>query len=101
MHNPIGDFFYKERYVRYLEYMAALYTKDLQASAQVLERLEKSERWLCNHAECMRCSLARALQKAYEGDMEQARSIFEELLARQPYNLYALCGTHIGEERKQ
>ena len=102
LHNPIGDFFYKERYVRYLEYMAALYTKDLQASAQVLERLEKSERCrLCNHAECMRCSLARALQKAYEGDMEQARSIFEELLARQPYNLYALCGTHIGEERKQ
>ena len=102
LQNPIGDFFYKERYVRYLEYMVALYTKDLQASAQVLERLEKSERCrLCNHAECMRCSLARALQKAYEGDMEQARSIFEELLARQPYNLYALCGTHIGEERKQ
>lgn len=102
LHNPIGDFFYKERYVRYLEYMAALYTKDLQASAQVLERLEKSERCrLCNHAECMRCSLARALQKAYEGDMEQARSIFEELLARQPYNLYALCGTHIGEEQER
>ena len=102
LQNPIGDFFYKERYVRYLEYMVALYTKDLQASAQALERLEKSERCrLCNHAECMRCSLAGALQKAYEGDMEQAHGIFGELLARQPYNLYALCGTHIGEERKQ
>ena len=46
-------------------------------------------------------SRLRAVYQAYEGDMEQARSIFEELLARQPYNLYALCGTHIGEERKQ
>ena len=83
-------FFYKDRYVKYLEFLIALYGKGAEAGQKALEEMEGSFRCrLCNHSSCMRLTIAKALLAEYQGKKEEAHNLYSELAEQQPYNLYA------------
>ena len=83
-------FFYKDRYVKYLEFMIALYGKGVEAGKKALEDMEGSLRCrLCNHSSCMRLTIAKALLAEAEGRKEEAYDLYKQLADEQPYNMYA------------
>ena len=90
--NPIAtqDFFYKERYVKYLEFILALYGEGVEAGEKALAAMEESPRCrLCNHGCCMRLKIARALLLEKQGHAKEAMAIYEQLAKEQPYNAFA------------
>lgn len=84
------DFFYRERYVRFIEFTLALYGKGNEAGEQRLHAMEESPRCrLCKHSCCMRLIIARALLLEQQERKQEAAQLYQELLKEQPYNLYA------------
>lgn len=84
------DFFYKERYVKFVEFILALYGKGNEAGEEALKAMEESPRCrLCNQAFCMRLFVARALYLEQQEKKEEAAETYWEILRQQPYNLYA------------
>lgn len=93
------EFFYKDRYARFVEFMVALYLYGNEAGEKALEEMQKSKRCrLCNHSFCMRNELAKALLLERQGRVEEARMIFEKLYEGQSYNLFAWCGARMSSE---
>lgn len=90
--NPVAteDFFYKERYVSYLNFVLALYGQGIEEGKAALASMEESPRCrLCNHASCMRLIIAKALMAEQQGQKKEAVLLYESLGKEQPYNLYA------------
>ncbi|MBQ7920060.1 MAG: tetratricopeptide repeat protein [Lachnospiraceae bacterium] len=90
--NPVETeaFFYKERYVRFVEFILALYGEGSAAGEKALAIMEESTRCrLCNHGCCMRLKVAKALLLEKQGRAGEAMEIFKELLKEQPYNTFA------------
>lgn len=84
------EFFYKERYVRFIEWILALYGKGNEAGKEALKAMEESPRCrLCNQASCMRLTIARALLFEQQEQLQEAAALYRELLKEQPYNLFA------------
>lgn len=84
------EFFYKERYVKFVEFILALYGKGNKAGEEALKAMEESPRCrLCNQASCMRLAMAKALLLEQQGKKQEAKEVCRELLREQPYNLYA------------
>lgn len=84
------EFFYKERYVRYVEFVLALYGQGISAGVQAWEAMAKSLRCRdCSHASCMRLKIAKALLLEQQGQKQQAMNLYSQLAEEQPYNLYA------------
>lgn len=84
------DFFYKERYVRFIEFILALYGKGNEAGEEALRAMEESPRCrLCNQGSCMRLAIARGLLLEQQEKKKEAELVYRELLKEQPYNLYA------------
>lgn len=87
------EFFYKDRYAMFVEFVVALYLYGTEAGEKALEEMLGSSRCrLCNHSFCMRNVLARALLLERQGKTEEAKQLYENLCAGQNYNLYAWCG---------
>lgn len=96
------DFFYKDRYAMFIEFMVALYLYGIEAGEKALETMKNSSRCrLCNHGFCMRNMLAKALLLERQGKVEEARQLYESLYAGQNYNLYAWCGARMRENEKE
>ncbi len=88
-----SDFYYKERYIRFAEFMIAMFRGSSEEVKAAFEAMGGSMRCrLCMHGECMRMEVARALYAWYQGKTQEAVEIFAALLEKQPYNLFALCG---------
>ena len=84
------EFFYKERYAKFAEFLLALYGKGNKAGEEALKVMEDSPRCrLCNQASCMRLVIARALLFEQQDKRQEAGQLYRELLKDQPYNLYA------------
>ncbi len=84
------EFFYKERYAKFAEFLLALYGKGNEAGEEALKAMEESPRCrLCNQASCMRLVIARALLLEQQDKRQEAGQLYRELLKNQPYNLYA------------
>ena len=84
------EFFYKERYVKFLEFILALYKDGVEAGEKALEEMEGSPRCrLCNHGCCMRLKIAKALLLEKQGKADEAYDIYEQLAKDQPYNTFA------------
>lgn len=93
------DFFYKDRYAMFVEFMIALYKDGSQAGEKALEAMLNSSRCrLCNHAFCMRNVLAKALLCERQGKIEEAKQLYHSLYDGQKYNLYAWCGARMRED---
>ena len=89
--NPIAtpDFFYKERYVKFVEFLLAL-QQEGEAAREALKEMEKSPRCrLCNQGGCMRLQLAKALLLEKEKNAQEARIVYEKLSQDMPYNAFA------------
>lgn len=83
-------FFYKERYVKFVEFMLALYGEGNEAGEKALKEMEESPRCRkCNQASCMRLILAKALLLEQQGKKQEAMLLYQQLIEEQPYNLYA------------
>lgn len=84
------EFFYRERYVRFIEFILALYGKGNEAGEEALKAMEQSPRCrLCNHGSCMRIAIAKALLLEQQEKKQEAENVYRMLLKEQPYNLYA------------
>ncbi len=84
------EFFYRERYTKFAEFLLALYGKGNEAGEEALKAMEESPRCrLCNQASCMRLVIARALLLEQQDKRQEAEQLYRELLQAQPYNLYA------------
>lgn len=84
------EFFYRERYTKFAEFLLALYGKGNEAGEEALKAMEESPRCrLCNQASCMRLVIARALLLEQQDKRQEAGQLYRELLKNQPYNLYA------------
>lgn len=83
------DFFYKERYAKFVEFLLAI-RQDGETGHKALEEMEKSQRCrLCNQGCCMRLMLARAFLLEKEDKRKEAKQIYEELNEKLPYNAFA------------
>lgn len=86
------EFFYKERYVKFIEFLLALYGKGNEPGEEALKIMEESPRCrLCNQASCMRLTIARALLLEQQEKKQEAVELYQKLLEKQPYNLYAIA----------
>lgn len=84
------DFFYKERYVKYIDFVLALYGQGAEQGEEAWREMEKSPRCRkCNHASCMRLKIAEALLLERQGKKQEAQDEYRKLAEEQPYNLYA------------
>lgn len=84
------EFFYKERYVMFTEFILALYGKGNEAAQEALKAMEQSPRCrLCNQGSCMRLAIAKALLLEQQGKKQEAEQVYRRLSEEQPYNLYA------------
>lgn len=84
------DFFYKEHYVKYIDFILALYEHGAEKGEEALLEMKKSPRCRkCNHKSCMRLKTAEALLLERKGKMREAFAAWQELAKEQPYNLYA------------
>lgn len=93
------QFFYKDRYAMFVEFVVALYLYGMEAGEKALEEMLNSSRCrLCNHGFCMRNVLAKALLLERKGEVEEAKQLYQSLYAGQNYNLYAWCGARMKEE---
>ena len=89
-----GEFFYKDRYVMYLEFLVTLFTKGLEAAKETFEDMKKSPRCrYCNHGQCARLVYAEAMILEMENKKAEAYMLYADLLEKQPYNMYALAKT--------
>lgn len=85
-----GDFFYKERYVKYIDFILTLYGQGVKKGEEAWKEMEKSPRCRrCTHASCMRLKIAEALLLERKGEAEKAVKAYRELAEEQPDNLYA------------
>ena len=85
-----GDFFYKERYVKYIDFILTLYGQGVKKGEEAWKEMEKSPRCRrCSHASCMRLKIAEALLLERKGEAEKAVKAYRELAEEQPDNLYA------------
>lgn len=85
-----SDFFYKERYVKYIDFILALYGQGVEKGEEAWREMEKSPRCRkCNHASCMRLKIAGALLLERKGEIREALEAYRGLAEEQPYNLYA------------
>lgn len=83
-------FFYKERYVKFVEFLFALYGQGNEAGEEALKAMEQSPGCrLCNQASCMRLTIARALLLEQKDQRQEAEDLYRKLLKEQPYNMYA------------
>lgn len=83
-------FFYKERYVKYIDFILALYGQGMEKGEKACEAMEQSPRCRnCNQASCMRLKTAKALLLERQGEKRQALDVYRQLAGEQPYNLYA------------
>ncbi len=93
------EFFYKDRYAMFVEFVVALYLYGIEAGEKALEEMLGSNRCrLCNHSFCMRNVLAKAMLLERQGKTEEAKQLYQNLYAGQNYNLYAWCGARKIEE---
>lgn len=84
------DFFYRERYVKYIDFILALYEHGVEKGEEAWREMEKSPRCRkCNHALCMRLKMAEAILLERKGKMQEALAVWKGLAEKQPYNLYA------------
>lgn len=89
-----GEFFYKDRYVMYLEFLVALFTQGIEAGKVAFEDMKNSRRCrLCNHGQCARLVYAEAMLLEMEDKKVEAYKLYADLLEKQPYNMYALAKT--------
>lgn len=90
--NPVETeaFFYKERYVKFVEFILALYGEGIEAGEKALAAMEESPRCrLCNHGCCMRLRTAEAILLERQGKWSEAKAMFVQLAKEQPYNTFA------------
>lgn len=93
------EFFYKDRYAMFVEFVVALYLYGTEAGEKALEEMLGSRRCrLCNHAFCMRNVVAKALLLERQGKSQEAKQLYQQLYEGQNYNLYAWCGAGKIEE---
>lgn len=95
------EFFYKDRYAMFVEFVVALYLYGPEAGEKALEEMLGSSRCrLCNHSFCMRNVLAKAMLLERQGKTEEAKQLYQNLYAGQNYNLYAWCGARRIEDER-
>ena len=93
------EFFYKDRYAIFVEFVIALYKNGAEAGEKALQDMLGSSRCrFCNQAFCMRNVLAKALLYERQGRIEEAKQLYQSLYAGQNYNLFAWCGARMRED---
>lgn len=93
------EFFYKDRYAMFVEFVIALYKNGAEAGEKALQDMLGSSRCrFCNQAFCMRNVLAKALLYERQGRIEEAKQLYQSLYAGQNYNLFAWCGARMRED---
>lgn len=84
------EFFYRERYVKYIHFLIALFGQEARKGEEAWKAMAESPRCRkCNHASCMRLKIAEAMLLEQQGKKQQALDIYRKLEKEQPCNLYA------------